>query len=152
MTLLRWNKTQPSHWPLAELNRLQQEVARFFDGPLARSGRLPFDHWAPAVDLSEDRDRFVLRAELPGLKKEDIQIELQDGVLTLSGERKAATAENDDTLIRSERYVGRFQRAFSLPAPVQTEQVRAAYEDGVLTVTLPKQEEAKPRQIQVEVK
>jgi HSP20 family protein len=149
MTLLRWNKPHQAAWPLSELNRLQQEVARFFEAPVSRSSRLPFDHWAPAVDLSEDPDQFVLTAELPGLKKEDIQLSLQDGELTVSGERKSAVAEQDGALIRSERFTGRFQRVFSLPTPVAADKVRAAYEDGVLTVTLPKAEEVKPRQIPI---
>lgn len=153
MTLLRWNKPNtPSAWPFAELNRLQQEVARFFDAPLRGGHRLAFDQWAPAVDFSEDADQFVLKAELPGLKKEDIQLSVEDGVLSLSGERKSATSEQDGTLIRSERFTGRFHRAFSLPTPVEVEKVRATYEDGILSVVLPKREEAKPRQIQVEVK
>lgn len=152
MTLLRWNKPNQVAWPLAELNRLQQEVARFFDAPQRGFSRFAFDHWAPAVDLTEDGDQFVLKAELPGLKKEDIQLSVEDGVLKLSGERKSASSETEGTLIRSERFTGRFERAFTLPTPVDVAKVRARYEDGILTVDLPKLEEAKPRQIQVEVK
>lgn len=153
MTLLRWNKPQAAGWPLDEINRLQQEVSRLFGRPLLRSVRPTlFDQWAPAIDLFEDRDQLVLKAELPGLNKEDIEVSLHDGALTLSGERKSAQAETEGSLIRSERFTGRFQRSVSLPVPVATDKVHAHYENGVLTVTLPKAEEAKPRQIEVRVK
>jgi HSP20 family protein len=152
MTLLRWNRPQAATWPLSELNRLQQEVARFFEAPVLRGAKLPSDQWAPAVDLTEDPDHFVLKAELPGLKKEEIHLSLHDGVLTLTGERRCPTSDTDATLIRSERFTGRFERSIVLPKPVAGDKVRAGYEEGILTVTLPKAEEAKPRQIQIGAK
>ena len=105
--------------------------------------------WTPAVDLHEDKDNVVVRAELPGMTKEAIGISLHEGVLTLSGERKFDEPSQDAAVCRSERFVGRFQRTLSLPAPVNPDKVTATYRDGILTVTLPKTEEAKPKQIAV---
>jgi HSP20 family protein len=106
----------------------------------------------PAADIYEDRDKITVRAELPGMNKEDIDISLHEGVLSISGERKDAEELADAEVCRAERFVGRFQRAFTLNAPVNSDQVSAAYKNGILTVTLPKKEEAKPRQIEVSVK
>jgi HSP20 family protein len=152
MTLLRWNKPAAA-WPLTELNRLQDEVARLFEQPFARAIRPTlFDQWSPVFDLYEDRDNLILKAELPGLKKEDIELSLHDGALVIAGERKLEQAVEHSEVVRSERHVGRFQRSLTLPVPVNADKVKAAYENGILTVTLPKAEEAKPRQITVEAK
>jgi len=105
--------------------------------------------WSPALDLHEDTDNFFVSAELPGMKKEEIEISLQDGVLTLSGERKHEKTENTTEIHRSERFVGRFQRTLTLPAAVDADKVKASYQEGILNVTLPKAETAKPKQIQV---
>lgn len=106
----------------------------------------------PALDLYEDKDNFVLKAELPGMRKEDIEISLHEGVLTLSGERKEEKKEEGADTYRSERYFGRFHRTITLPSPVNGDKVAASYKDGMLTVTLPKTEETKPKQIPVNVK
>ena len=106
----------------------------------------------PALDLYEDKDNFVLKAELPGMKKEEIDISLHEGVLTLSGERKEERKEEGADTYRSERYYGRFHRTIALPSAVNGEKVSASYKDGILTVTLPKTEEAKPKQIPINVK
>jgi HSP20 family protein len=108
--------------------------------------------WVPAVDLYEDKDNLVVRAEVPGMKKEDIEISLHDGYLTLSGERKQEQKYESAEAYRSERFLGRFQRTINLPCQVDADKIKATYTDGVLTVTLPKAEEAKPKQIQVSVK
>jgi HSP20 family protein len=103
------------------------------------------------MDVSEDREHFYVKAELPGMRKEDIEISLHNGALSISGERKAEnTYENAETH-RTERFFGRFQRSISLPSAIAADQVKAHYKDGVLTVTLPKTEEAKPKQIDVKV-
>jgi len=94
----------------------------------------------------------IVKAELPGMKKEEIEISLHDGVLSLSGERKAQDKYEEADTCRSERFLGRFHRTFELPAPVEADKVKATYQDGILTVTLPKSEEAKPKQIEVNVK
>lgn len=125
------------------LSNLQDELDRLFDSPLR--------NWAPALEVREDKDNFVVRAELPGLKREDIEVELHEGALVISGERKAEKVEEGVEVHRQERYYGKFQRALTLPTPVAADKIKAQYKDGVLTVTLPKTEEAKPKQIDISV-
>jgi HSP20 family protein len=134
---------------LGRLTDLRDEIDRFFDSPLARTSE--FLGWAPAFDVYEEKDNFVVKAELPGLKKEDINVSLYDGDLIISGERKHDTKSEGTEVYRAERYFGKFQRSVSLPATVAANNVKAEYKDGILTVTLPKSEEAKPRQIEVKV-
>ena len=135
------------------LTDLRDEIDRLFESPLAELTRTTqvFSGWTPAVDLFEDKDNFVVRAELPGMKKEDIDLSLHDGSLSISGERKSEEKYQDAEAYRSERFFGRFQRTISFPASVAVEKTKAQYKDGVLTVTLPKTEEAKPKQIEVKV-
>jgi HSP20 family protein len=134
---------------LGRLTDLRDEIDRFFDSPLARTSE--FLGWAPAFDVYEEKDNFVVKAELPGMKKEDINVSLHDGDLIISGERKSETKTEGTEVYRAERYFGKFQRSVSLPATVAANNVKAEYKDGILTVTLPKSEEAKPRQIEVKV-
>ena len=156
MTLTRWQKPEFTYLtPFQQFSTLRDEIDRLFEAPF--EDRLPgtrqfFSGWLPAVDLVEDKDNLIVNAELPGMKKEQIEIALHDGVLTLSGERKDEQKYQDAETYRSERFLGRFQRSISLPAPVDADKVKATYKDGILTVTLPKTEEAKPKQIPVEVK
>lgn len=131
-------------WPtFNRLANLQDELDRMFESPLTG--------WAPALDVHENADNFIIRAELPGLKREDIGVSLQDGALVISGERRSEKVEQGVEIHRQERFYGKFQRALTLPAPVAADKVKAQYRDGVLTVTLPKTEEAKPKQIDVSV-
>lgn len=123
---------------------LNDELNRLFGSQVSES-------WTPAVDVSEDKESFVVQAELPGLKREDIEVSLHDGTLTIAGERKAEKRGEETEIHRAERYVGRFQRALVLPTTVAADKVKAGYTDGVLTVTLPKTEEAKPKKIDVSV-
>ena len=127
----------------SRLSNLQDELERLFGSP---SGV-----WSPALDVQEDKDNFIVRAELPGLKREDIEVSLHDGVLLISGERKVEKVEEGIELHRQERCYGKFQRALTLPEPVAAETVKADYKDGLLTVTLPKTEQAKPKKIDVGV-
>ena len=131
-------------WPsFGRLSNFQDELARLFESPLTG--------WAPALDVHEDKDAYVIHAELAGLKREDIDVSLQDGALVISGERRAGKVEEGVEVHRQERFYGKFQRALSLPEPVAADKVKADYKDGVLTVTLPKSEEAKPKKIDVRV-
>ncbi|HLX95194.1 MAG TPA: Hsp20/alpha crystallin family protein [Verrucomicrobiae bacterium] len=131
-------------WPsFGRLSDLQDELDRLFESPPAG--------WAPALDVDEDKDNFTVRVELPGLKREDINVSLQDGALVISGERKAEKISDGTEVHRRERFYGKFQRALTLPTPVAADKVKAAYKDGVLAITLPKAEEAKPKQIDVSV-
>jgi HSP20 family protein len=106
----------------------------------------------PSLDLYEDQAGVVVKIELPGMKKEDIAISLQDGVLTVSGERKQDPKLEGATVCRCERVLGRFERRVSLPSQVDADKIKAVYADGVLTVTVPKSEEAKPKQIPIDIK
>ena len=108
--------------------------------------------WTPVLDVFEDKDQFVVKAELPGMKQEDIQVSLHDATLTVSGERKGEQKDKDAGVYRSERYFGRFQRTIDLPNTVDQAKVTADYQDGILTIALPKTEAAKPKRISVSVK
>jgi HSP20 family protein len=133
---------------------LRDEIDRLFDSPLdalTNNSQQFLSGWLPTIDLYEDRDHLVLKAELPGMKKEDIEISLHGDVLTLSGERKEDEAFEKAETYRTERFLGEFQRSLTLPVSVDANKVQAAYKDGMLTVTLPKAEEAKPKQIEVKV-
>jgi HSP20 family protein len=109
-----------------------------------------FNSWAPALDVYEDKDNLLVRAELPGMRKEDIDISLHENVVTISGERKNEKSHEGANVSRQERFFGRFTRSISLPKSVDHSRVKAGYKDGLLTVTLPKVEEAKPRQIKIQ--
>lgn len=156
MRLTRWQRPQLTVWdPFRQLSSLRDEIDRLFESPLSTltEATQPFlNGWSPAVDVSQDKDNITLRAELPGMKKEEIDISLHDGVLTLSGERKAEQTHEEADACRSERFLGRFQRTLTLPSLVDADKAKASYKDGILTVVLPKAEEAKPKQIEVNVK
>ncbi len=136
-------------WPLDQLNTLKHEINRLMENPLAPLSKAAelFDVWGPAVDLYEDNDNFIVQAEVPGFQKNNLNVSLHGENLIISGERQRENAE--EALSRAERYYGRFQRTIALPKPVQAGDVKASYKDGILTVTLPKTPEAKPRQIEV---
>jgi HSP20 family protein len=151
MRLMRVNRPETWNWsPLDQLSTLRNEINRLFDYPLTDfTGSEDFNTWAPAVDLYENKDNLVVTAELPGLKKEDIDISLHEDSLTIAGERKEEKQYGEGDSQRAERFYGRFQRTVSLPKKVDASAIRASYKDGILTVTLPKAPEAKPRQIEV---
>ena len=141
MTLVRWNPAR--ELASMEIDRLNNMLNDFYG--LGRS-------WMPAVDIFETNDReYVLKAELPEMKREDIAVTFENNVLTLTGERKAEFDEHNGTFHRNERAYGRFSRSFTLPATVDANRINAAYKDGVLTIRVPQREEAKPRQIAVDI-
>lgn len=152
MTLTRWQRPSLSTFdPVEQLSHLREEVNRLFQSPFEGLTQA-FNTWSPAVDLYEDKDNVVVKAELPGMKKEEIEVSLREGMLTISGERKIEREEGKGETYRSERFFGRFQRSVMLPSAVDEAKVNASYKDGILTITLPKSEEAKPKQIAVSVK
>lgn len=154
MNLIRWQKPVLTPWSnLGRLTDLRDEIDRLFESPLAELTRTSnlLSGWTPPLDVFEDKDNFIVKAELPGMKKEDIEVSLHDGSLSISGERKSETKHEDAELYRTERFFGRFQRTVTLPAPVAADKVKAQYKDGILTVTLAKTEQAKPKQIDVSV-
>lgn len=152
--LTRWQRPELAPWRgFAPLTGLRDEIDRLFEAPLAeltRSAQL-LSGWTPALDMYEDKDNFFVKAKLPGMKKEDIELSLHDGSLSISGERKSESKHEDAEVYRAERFFGRFQRTVTLPTPVAVDKVKAQYKDGILTVTLPKTEEAKPKHIDVNV-
>ena len=141
--------------PFRDLASMQDRINRIFGDAYLRNNDddvLNRGDWRPPVDIYEnDNHEIVLRAELPGLKREDLDIRVENNTLTLRGERKRDTEVKQESYHRVERTYGAFSRSFSLPTTVNTEQVKATFADGVLTITLPMREEAKPRQIQVQV-
>src|SRR4051794_12030773 len=145
MTIVRWE-------PLRELSSLQTEMNRLFntvfDTPAPNGGSR---RWGPAMDLVETPDDFVLRADLPGLTQDDVKIEVEDTVLTISGERKAEHEAREEGFYRLERAFGTFSRSLTLPKGVDAEGVRAAFHNGVLEVHIPKPEATKPRRIEIAV-
>jgi HSP20 family protein len=147
MTLIRWEPTR-------ELSSLQSDVNRlfnaFFDTPVGGNGP-SLRRWVPAMDLVETEDHFILRADLPGLTDKDVSIELEDNVLTVSGERQAEHEETKQGYFRVERATGRFSRSLTLPEGVDAESVQASFENGVLEVRIPKPEERKPRKVAISV-
>lgn len=150
MRLMRWQRPDAGNWGLDQWTNLRDEINRLFDVPFGDLNRdSEFFGWAPAVDVYEDKDSLVVQAELPGMKKEDIELSFHEGCLILSGERKLESENGDGESSRSERFFGRFQRSIELPKRVDANAASATYRDGILTVRLPKAEEAKPKQITV---
>ena len=124
------------------------EFNRLFN-TLLDAGDAPAQRWVPAIDLVEEKDHFVLKADLPGLDEKDVSIEIQDNTLTVAGERKAETESRDRGWYRAERSYGRFSRALTLPDGVDADAVTAEFDKGVLEVRIPKPEERKPRRVQI---
>jgi HSP20 family protein len=154
MSLIRYQTPSSGMWPsLYRWANLRADLDTLLELPfLSGGGRQAqlFSGWTPALDLYQNNDNVVAIVELPGMRKEDIEISLHDGMLTIGGERKEQTGE-DDSATRTERFTGKFRRSITLPTRVDANKVNAIYKDGLLTVTLPKAEEAKPKQIQVNV-
>jgi HSP20 family protein len=150
MALIRWE-------PVRELNTIQSEMNRLFNTFFEAStpgneGTLaPTRRWIPAMDLVESENDFVLRADLPGLTESDVNIELEDNVLTISGERKAHHEERKEGYYRVERASGSFSRQLTLPEGVDPESVHASFDKGVLEVRIPKPEQRKPRKVAIAV-
>lgn len=150
MAIVRWD-------PFRELeemsDRLNRMITRPGAGQPAVQGKevMTVADWAPTVDISETEAEYAIKAELPEVKKEDVKVTVEDGVLTLQGERKQEKEEKGKKYHRVERSYGRFVRSFTLPDSVDESKVRAEYTDGVLHLHLPKSEKAKPKQIDVKI-
>jgi len=152
--LMRWNRPDLSAWSgFGGLSDLRNEIDRLFEVPLSELARTShmLSGWNPPIDLYEDKDSVTVRVELPGMKKEDIDLSLHDNTLSISGERKHEEKYEEAEVYRAERFFGRFQRTITLPTTVAADKTKAQYKDGVLTITLPKTEEAKPKHIDVNV-
>jgi HSP20 family protein len=145
MALVRWD-------PARELDSLQSDMNRLFDRffdtrPAGNGGAVR--RWIPAMDLVENEGSLVLRADLPGMTEGDVEIEVKDGVLTVSGERRSDSEEKSEGFHRVERSFGRFSRALSLPEGVDAAKIGASFDNGVLEVTIPKPEETKPTRVRI---
>ena len=154
MSLIRYQSPEMSAWPSFDRwASLRDEMNSLFElpsmGDLARQTQL-FGGWSPALDLYQNNDNVVVVVELPGMRKEDIDISLHDGMLTIAGERQISSGEGESAE-RTERFSGKFRRSISLPTRIDAGKVNATYKDGILTVTLPKAEEAKPKKVEVTI-
>ncbi len=143
MALVRWN-------PVNELDAFQSDLNRLFDGffGAARTGS-GAQRWVPATDLVETEGHYVLRADLPGMSEDDVNIEVQDNVLTISGERRSESEQEHEGYQRVERAFGRFTRSLSLPSGIDADRIEASFDNGVLEVRVPKPEERKPHRVEI---
>jgi len=143
MALVRWDPV--SELAGLEIDRLNRMFSDFYTGGFNRT-------WVPPVDIYEtENHEVIIKAELPDMKREDINVTFENNVLTISGERKHEQTTKREQFQRLERHSGSFTRSFTLPATVDASQIAASYKDGVLTIRLPRREEAKPKQISVSV-
>ncbi len=146
MELVKWN-------PMKDMFSLRNRINAMFDDffyPTTRSeGDWGLSSWEPRVDIYDDKDNIVIKAEMPGVDKKDIKVDVKDRVLTLSGERSADKEVKEDSYYRRERTFGRFERSFTLPGEIDPEKIAAEYKDGVLKIVVPKPEEQKPKQIAI---
>jgi HSP20 family protein len=147
MALVRWE-------PAREISSLQSDINRlfnsFFDTPTGGNGGT-LRRWIPPMDLVETEDSFVLKADLPGLTESDLNLEVEDNVLTISGERKAEHEDKHEGYVRVERAFGSFRRSLTLPEGVEPDAVKASFDNGVLEVRIPKPEQRKPRKVAIQV-
>jgi len=138
--------------PFRGVSSLQDQINRLFSEAFDRSsGEANLTTWAPAVDIYETEHELVVKADLPDVRPEDLDIRVENNLLTIRGERKFEKKVNENNYLRVERTYGSFSRSFSLANTVNSEAIKAEYKDGVLTLTVPKREEAKPKQIKVNV-
>lgn len=141
-----------SRWdPFRELVNLRDEMDRFFNTFFNRQLEDTEGFWAPVIDIEEDNEYFIVKAELPGIKKEDIKISVRGNLLSITGGRKQESEIKNKTFHRFERSYGKFMRKITLPSEVNADKVQAKYKDGILTITLPKPESMKPKEITVEL-
>lgn len=145
MSMARWD-------PFRDLEALRENVNRLFQESMTPRRDISMAQaWTPAVDVVEDEEKIIVKAELPGLKREDIDIELTGDTLTIKGERKFENEERKENYVRVERSYGEFRRVFTIGVPVKAGEVKANYKDGILEVQIPKAEEIKPKKVEVAV-
>ena len=150
MTLIRWSPRRDSWNPLGSLAEIQNEMNRLFETSIRHPGG--FDAaFSPSIDVVVEKDDVIVKADLPGLTKDDVTVTLQDNYLTIKGEKKHEVEQQDANYFLSERVHGSFTRTIELPMTVDAKRIEARFKDGVLHVNLPKTEDAKPKQIEVKV-
>ena len=141
-TITRWN-------PWRDMLALQERMSRIMDEQGKRDPDPEYGTWIPPVDLREEESQFVIEMDLPGIKKEDIEINVENNVLTLRGERRFERESEKANFHRIERYYGKFLRTFTLPSLIQAGEIGASFKDGILEVVIPKAEESKPKKISI---
>ena len=154
MALIRWRPSREAG-ALGDLLGMQEDINRLFDATL---GRRPLERvsmfegeWAPAIDVLEDESRVVVKAELPGMTRQEIEVSILGDTLTIKGEKRRESPEQGDRYHRLERVYGTFHRSISLPSSVVSGKASASFKNGMLEIEIPKKEEAKPRQIRIDV-
>ena len=153
MTLVKWN-------PARELLNIEREFNKLFNTFNQRFGfddstmneELENAVWSPLTDISENKDQYILKLDLPGVSKENLKLNFHDGELIISGERKQEKEDKDSKYHRIERTYGKYYRSFTLPQTIQADKINAEFKDGQLTITVPKSEEAKPKELEIKVK
>jgi HSP20 family protein len=154
MAIIRWEASRPARLPSRELSTIQRDLTRLFgtvfDSPTV-GARSAGRSWVPAIDLVEDGDSYVVRADVPGVSEEDVKVEVQDGVLTISGERSSHTEDKQAGSFRLERTYGSFSRSLTLPDGVEASAIEARYDAGVLELHIPKPAERKPHRVEIAV-
>jgi HSP20 family protein len=144
-SIMRWQ-------PFRNLSSLQEQVNRLFEGTFPSRGyESTLTAWAPAVDVYETENELVIKADLPDVAEKDLDVRVENHMLTIHGERKFEQEVKEEKYLRMERSYGSFSRSFSLPNSVSTEAIKAEYKDGVLNITLPKRAESKPKQVKIAV-
>ena len=154
MSVVRWHTQGLEPWSSArDIGEVQSEMNRLFDGFFGRPAQLGVSErvWAPVADMYETKDELVIKLDLPGMNEKDIQVSITGELLSVRGQRLETQEIKQESCFRAERWAGRFERIFQLPIPVQADKVRATYREGVLTVTLPKIEAVKPKDIKIDV-
>jgi HSP20 family protein len=142
-----------SRWePFRDMLSLRADMDRLFSSLFGGAYEEREGMWAPIVDIEEDNDSIMVKAEIPGMQKEDIKVSVQSNILTITGERKHESETKNKTFHRVERSYGKFSRMITLPTDVDSDKVKANYKDGILSITLPKPEAVKPKHIDVEIK
>lgn len=153
--LIPWRSRGLERWdPFREFESIQEQMNRLFSSAFGRGGLLAEEEgqagaWAPTVDVVDAKDRLRIKAELPGLKKDDIQVSVEDSSVVISGEKKEEKEQKEEGFIRRESTYGSFYRSIPLPSGADPNKIDASYKDGVLELTIPKSEQAKPKQITV---
>jgi HSP20 family protein len=139
--------------PMREIENMLDRYSHATGRGMANNeAELGFSEWSPTVDIEEDADNYLIRADVPGVDKKDINVHLENGVLSISGEKKVEKeTSNGNKQHRTERYCGSFSRRFTLPTAIQSDKVDASYKDGVLSLKVPKAEEAKPKAIEIKI-
>ena len=151
MNLIRWQPLWSRDY-MPGFAVLQRGMNRFFEDFADEGEEKSVIQWSPRVDITELEDRFEIASELPGMKKDDVKVELKENILTISGEKSGQNEKKDRNLHVCERVYGSFSRSFRLPPHVKSEDIKAEFKDGVLNLEIPKSEEAKPKQIEVKIK